>query len=149
MKRGNNLLRAVLDTNVLISWLINAHNPPGRVVDFVRVGKLRLVVDDRILAEYADVLLRSRIRKWIAHEDALDIIAFLQSHCTRVTADVIIHGLPDKGDIPFVEVATTAGVPLVTGNIKDFPRRLCHGIRIITPPAFCQELSTRDRTTSR
>ncbi len=148
-------MRIVVDTNVLISGLINAQNPPGKIVDFVRNGKARMVVDDRILEEYTDVLMRSRMRKWIPHEDALDIMLFLQVHSVCVSADVIVRGLPDKGDIPFAEVAKTAKVPLITGNLKHYPPHLCRGISIMTPTAFfekcvaSEEAPGKKRTTRR
>ncbi len=42
--------RIVLDTNVLVSGMINAHGAPGRIVDMVREEHVELVVDDRVLS---------------------------------------------------------------------------------------------------
>ena len=36
----------VLDTNVLVSGMIVANHPPGRIIDLLRVGSVRLAVDD-------------------------------------------------------------------------------------------------------
>jgi len=47
------MTRLVLDTNVLVSGMINAFGAPGRIADLVRERHVELVVDDRILAEYA------------------------------------------------------------------------------------------------
>jgi len=44
-------MKIVLDTNVLISGMLNPSGPPGRIVDFLRTEVLQLAVDDRILAE--------------------------------------------------------------------------------------------------
>lgn len=52
----------VLDTNVLISGLLNAHGFPGRLVDAVLSGTLRMTYDDRIEREYWEVLARPRFR---------------------------------------------------------------------------------------
>ena len=46
----------VLDTNVLVSGLINPHGHPGRLMDAVLGGHLELALDDRIYSEYAEVL---------------------------------------------------------------------------------------------
>ena len=50
-------MKVVVDTNALVSGLINAQGGPGRIVDLLRVDVLQVVVDDRILAEYRDVWL--------------------------------------------------------------------------------------------
>ena len=55
-------LRLVLDTDVLVSGMINPLGPPGRIVDLLREGELELTVDDRILAEYTAVLNRRKFR---------------------------------------------------------------------------------------
>ena len=44
-------MKVVLDTNVLISGMLNPSGPPGQIIDFMRSDVLQLVVDDRILTE--------------------------------------------------------------------------------------------------
>ncbi len=129
-------MKAVVDTNVLVSGLINPQHAPGRIVDLLRTGALQLTVDDRILAEYQSVLLGPRLRKWVSEEDARDLLAFLFLDSEPVVASVHVHELPDPGDVPFLEVAITANVPLVTGNVKHFPKHLRHGQAVVTPVEF-------------
>lgn len=131
----------VIDTNVLVSGLINLHAPPGRVVDWLRGDIIQAVVDDRILAEYRDVLFRERLRRWIAEQDAWDILTFLEYESRRVVAGLMIAGLPDPGDAAFLEVAASSGVSLITGNIKHFPEDQRQGARVVTPAEFVAELS--------
>jgi len=126
----------VLDTNVLVSGLIGTGSPPARIVDLLRAGELRLVVDDRILAEYADVLARDYLRTYFTERAARDVMEFLQYDSERVVGTIVVRGLPDDGDIPFLEVALTAGVTLVTGNKKHFPAALTRSCRILTPREF-------------
>ena len=57
-------MKIVLGTNVLISGILNPSGPPGRIVDFMRAGVLQLVIDDRILSEYADVIRREYFKKY-------------------------------------------------------------------------------------
>ena len=129
-------MKAVIDTNVLISGLINLHSPPGRIIDTVRSGRLVLVVDDRILGEYRDVLFRERMCRWITMEDARNIMSFMVENTEYVVSSVRILGLPDEGDAPFIEAAITAAVPLVTGNHKHFPESLCRGHPVLSPSDF-------------
>ena len=59
-------MRLVLDTNVLVSGMLVADNPPGRILDFLRGGKIQLQVDERIIAEYDGVLSRPKFRKYFS-----------------------------------------------------------------------------------
>ena len=133
-------MKAVVDTNVLVSGLINMQNAPGRIVDLIRTRVLQVVVDDRILAEYQSVLLGKRLRKWVGEEDARDLLAFLFLDSERIVSTILVQRLPDPGDVPFLEVAVTANVPLVTGNLKHFPEHLCRGHRILAPSEFAASL---------
>lgn len=54
-------MRIVLDTNVLVSGLLNPHGSPGRLLDHFLAGDITLLVDDRILAEYGEVLRRPHL----------------------------------------------------------------------------------------
>ena len=131
----------VLDTNVLVSGLIGNGSPPARIVDFLRAGEIRLVVDDRILAEYADVLRRDHLRSYFPETEVRDVMEFLQHDSMLLVATTVVGRLPDPGDIPFLEVALSAGVPLVTGNKKHFPPALTLSCRVMTPREFMDTLA--------
>ena len=68
--------------------------------------------------------------------DARDLLSFLYVDSEYVVSNVSIQDLPDTDDAPFIEVALTAAVPLVTGNKKHFPASACQGHRICTPADF-------------
>ncbi len=132
----------VLDTNVLVSGIINPHGPPGRIVDLLRAGELRLAVDDRILSEYADVLRRPRLEPYFAGQDVAQILVYLRSNSDRQIATTRIAGLPDEHDAPFLELAKAAGAILVTGNLKHFPARKRSGVTVESPTAFVKRFET-------
>jgi predicted nucleic acid-binding protein len=119
------------------------------IIDGIRTGILRLVVDDRILAEYRDVLRRERLRPWIAMEDAHDLLSFLSMSSERIVAAAIVRGLLDPGDTPFLEVAMTALVPLATGNTKHFPASKCSRHPVLTPTEFLRQMPTRGLSETR
>jgi len=48
-----------------------------------------------------------------------------------------VDDLPDPGGCPFLEVALTGSVPLVTGNLKHFPESARKGAEVIDPKNFC------------
>ena len=54
-------MRIVLDTNVLVSGLLNPNGTPGRILDLILGRYLTLLYDDRIIGEYSDVLARPQL----------------------------------------------------------------------------------------
>ena len=138
-------MTAVVDTNVLVSGLISVNSYPARVVDLVRSGRLRAVVDDRILAEYSDVLRRDFLRAYITLDEAEDIIEFLRHDSQVVVGTIVIESLPDAGDMPFLEAALAAESPLITGNLRHFPPSSTHGCRVLTPKEFVERNIARER----
>ena len=51
-------MKAVIDTNVLVSGLLKPYSYPGAIVRLLASGQIQLVYDARIIAEYRDVLCR-------------------------------------------------------------------------------------------
>ena len=112
-------MRVVLDTNVLVSALLNPHGTPGRVIDLVLSGAVIVMYDDRILAEYRDVMARPKLR--ITPLEAAFLLDFIETEGILLSAPPLAVELPDPDDLPFIEVAAVASVDaLVTGNARHF-----------------------------
>lgn len=126
-------MRIVLDTNVLVAGLLNPDGNPGRVLDLFLAGELTLLVDDRILAEYRDVLGRPKFG--FDERDVADLLADIEAESWRVAAPPLGIHLPDERDLPFLEVGIAGSAEsLVTGNARHF--RLPRTVRIaIESPA--------------
>jgi len=131
-------MRIVLDTNVLVSGLLRPDGVPGQVVDYLYARAFLVLYDARILGEYREVLARPRLD--IAQEDAAAVCAFIEAHGVPVQALPLSIALPDRDDLPFVEVAV-AGVAdaIVTGNAAHFPGELLP-VRVQSPRAFLSVL---------
>ena len=108
----------------------------------MRTGTVKAVVDDRIMAEYRDVLRRDYLHRYLSHEDVEDTIDYLEHNSHYIACDVVVLDLPDAGDIPFLEVALCEGVPLVTGNKKHYPRNKRQGCEVLNPREFLQAYYT-------
>lgn len=130
---------AVLDTNVLVSGLINSFGPPGRTVDLVLRGDFVVVYDDRILAEWRDVLYRERFG--FTSESVAAFLNFVEAEGQRITPRPLAARLPDPDDAPFLEVASAAGVPLVMGNVKHYPTVARGEVEVLTPRDFIDRWS--------
>ncbi|MCL1799557.1 MAG: putative toxin-antitoxin system toxin component, PIN family [Eggerthellaceae bacterium] len=62
-------MRIVIDTNVLVSALWQESGNPAALVKKVLEGELEPLYDDRIMAEYREVLVRSR-RDFLTMKDS-------------------------------------------------------------------------------
>src|SRR5215469_12358110 len=129
-------MRVVIDTNVMVSGVLNPHGPPGRIVNALLSETVTVLHDDRILSEYREVLLRPTFRFPLADVEVL--LDFVESAGEHVSAQPLSLVLPDPNDLPFLEVATSGRADaLITGNIKHFrPRRGQHRVLVTTPAEF-------------
>jgi len=133
-------MRVVIDTNVLVSGIINPYGPPGRIVDAVLSETIVALHDDRILSEYREVLLRPVFGfERTDVEKILDFIEFAGEHTSAKAVGVV---LPDATDLPFLEVAV-AGLAdaLISGNRKHFkPIRGHHDVYVCAPADFLRRM---------
>ena len=133
-------MRVVIDTNVLVSGIINPHGSPGRILDALLSETIVVLHDDRILREYRDVLLRPAFGFQPTDVgNVLDFIEFAGEHVSTMPTDLI---LPDPTDLPFLEVAM-AGLAdaLISGNGKHFkPTRGRHEIWVCAPAEFLRRM---------
>ena len=60
-KFAHNTPRVVLDTNILISATIVPHGSPARIIAAALDGQLTLIVSERLLGEYLNVIQRPHI----------------------------------------------------------------------------------------
>jgi predicted nucleic acid-binding protein len=128
------MVRAVVDTIILVSALLRPGSPPDAVVQGVVTRTLTPVLCDAILEEYAVVLARPRFAFSAALVKEL-------LHLLRQQADWVSlppydghPPLPDRADWPFVGCALAAGCAVVTGNLKHFPTEL--GVPVYTARAW-------------
>ena len=128
--------RVVVDTNVLVSGVLNPHGPPGRILDAILAGALTVLYDDRILHEYRAVLLRPAFGFRPVDVEAL--LTWIELEGESVLAPLLKVTLPDPTDLPFLEVAAAGHADaLVTGNVRHFkPKGGRHDVVVITPAAF-------------
>lgn len=125
----------VLDTNVIVSALWTPDGKAAYIVNQVIAGNLKLCHDYRILTEYRKVLSRPKFKfsLWQINflldtfeKDGISVIPSLLSYIP----------FSDESDRVFYEVAKFCNAPLVTGNLKHFPKDDC----IMTVTDFYNQL---------
>ena len=141
------MIRVVLDTNIIVSALLQPLGPPARVFVLALGGGFQLCVSAKIYAEYEEVISRARLQR------SQDIIAStLQTIREKgfwVRPAERIRVCPDPDDDIFLECAQAAQADyLVTGNIKHFPTSWAR-TRIVTARWLLDNLlADRSRETS-
>jgi putative PIN family toxin of toxin-antitoxin system len=130
----------VLDTNVIISGLLSAHGPPGRLVDALLARRLVIAYDDRILQEYRSVLALTKFRFNAKQVNAFLRIMAFQSHVSAFPVKGLKASDPD--DTVFLEVAAASeGKALVTGNMRHYPPSSRGTVHVLTPAEAWAEFS--------
>ena len=99
-------MKVVLDTNVIVSGLINIAGIPAQIVNLLLNGQLTILYDSRILKEYEEVLIRKKFGFNISMIST--IMDYIKNEGEYVTAEPITRVFRDKDDKMFYEVANTA-----------------------------------------
>ncbi|GAH62448.1 unnamed protein product [marine sediment metagenome] len=130
-------MRIVLDTNVVVSGLLNPHGKPGTILQMVVSRAVTICYDARIIDEYREVLLRPKFPISEAEVDAT--LEQIEAAGHLVTTTPLPQNLPDPDDEPFLEVALAGEAEyLVTGNVKHYPEDRRRGVRVVSPVEFVE-----------
>jgi len=114
-------MRIVVDTNVIVSALMNANGTPARILSLILNGKIKILWDNRIIFEYIEVLSRKEFG--FNPEVISDLIEYVKHEGEFINADHLNINFIDETDKKFYEVFKSAEAHyLVTGNIKHFPK---------------------------
>ena len=142
------MLRAVLDTNVFVSSLLNKTGAPARVLDSWRTGEYLLVTSPPIMGEIKAVLELARIREKYALTD-YDIRQLLD---LMEKDAIMVPGLSDVGNpIPqdptdriFLSCALEAGADvIVSGDRHLLNLKAFEGIPIMSVIEFLDRLAAQ------
>jgi putative PIN family toxin of toxin-antitoxin system len=141
------MIRIVIDTNIIVSALLQPLGPPAQVYSLVCDGSIQLCVSGEVYAEYEEVIRRPRFRR-----DETVITAALYTIRERglwVKPTETVRECADPDDDIFLECAQAArAVYLVTGNLKHFPVTWL-GTRIITARNFLEIMAAETESVSR
>jgi putative PIN family toxin of toxin-antitoxin system len=129
------MIRVVIDTNVVVSANLRDEGLPAAILDLAAHRKILMCVSEAVLAEYTEVLQRSRLnlpKRRITRSLAVIRKTSLLVKPTR-TITVIKNDDPDNR---LLECAHAAAADyLVTGNTKHFPAAF-EKTKIVTPKQF-------------
>ena len=114
---------AVIDTNVLVSSMLKGTSIPGIIVDKAINGPIVPLLNNEILEEYEEVLLRNKFG--FEEEDVKTLIDELRKRAIYLDRTMVDEVFEDSDDVVFYEIVMTARTAvdayLITGNKKHFP----------------------------
>lgn len=127
-------LRAVLDTNVVVSAALKPHSLPAAIVSAATAQLFTLCLSDGIRDEYQHVLTRGKFG--FTPDLVSRFLAELDATARKVTPTERLAITRDSEDNKFLECAVEANAShLVTGNTRHFPYQF-RTIRVVMPREF-------------
>lgn len=134
------MLKAVLDTNVVVSAHLNLEGPSRIILDLAFSRHFRCFVSEPLLQEYEEVLKRPRFGR--NPRDIAKSMRLMRNAATLVIPRRRLKITGDPDDDKVLECALEARVNyVVTGNTRDFPHRF-QDIRILPPQQFLTVLAS-------
>jgi putative PIN family toxin of toxin-antitoxin system len=137
-------VKAVLDTNVLVSARRSAQGASNRLLQAAVAGRFKMLVSVPLVLEYEAVLVRPENLAAFRLDRAtvVEALDFLVGKAEPVWLDFMWRPQSnDPADEMLMDVAINGRADhIVTFNDKDFPTAVRFGISVTTPAAFLEML---------
>jgi putative PIN family toxin of toxin-antitoxin system len=143
-------MRAVVDTNVWVSALLNPSGPPAAVRAAVQQGRFVSVTSEALLEELTLVLARPRFarRYGVRPEDGAELVALVRARSEVVPTAGAAHLCRDPDDDAVIETALAGRADaLVTrdDDLKGVAELAAHlrerGVEVLTVRLFLARLA--------
>jgi uncharacterized protein len=127
--------KIIIDTNVLVSSLIQKGYPYHIIFDLFIEDKVYLCISPPLLAEYYAVLERPKFAQFQEFTaKAKAVLANIEIKAMCYKPKITLQLISDKDDNKILELADECGADFViTGNTNDFIFPLYKQTRIVTP----------------
>ena len=130
--------KVIIDTNVLVSALIQRSYPNFILNNCVFEDLIEVCISDEIFKEYLDVLNRPKFSKYpIFLSKAEIVLTQIESKAIKYFPKCKFKIIKDLDDNKFLELAYESKADfIITGNTNDFTMSDFKGIIIINPKDF-------------
>ena len=130
--------KIVIDTNVIVSSLIQRGYPNLIIKDLFIEQKFQLCISDELLAEYCEVLARpkfSKFQDFFIRAEAL--LVEIEAKATKYNPTITLDLILDDDDNMILELADECLANFViTGNTTDFTFSTYKQTKIVTPKEY-------------
>ena len=138
------MIRAVLDTNVIVSGILKGNSPPGRLLGALLNGRFQAVTSAGLLSEVTRVLAYPKIReRYRVHPEAAEaVVELLTLLSDQVEPQrVSWRASRDPKDDPFVACALQGDADyIVTGDQDLLTLKAFRGVQMVTAETFLKLL---------
>jgi putative PIN family toxin of toxin-antitoxin system len=132
-------IKLVIDTNIFISSFFNSKGNPKKIIDLWKTGQIILCISEKILEEYAEVLIRLGLEQ----EKELSEIIYLFGNSIDISCRPVISEIKiiaeDPEDNMFIECAIANDADYIISGDKHLLELGSYGnIKILSPVSFLQ-----------
>jgi len=130
--------KVVIDTNVIVSALIQRSYPNQIINEFFIENRIQLCVSDELMSEYFEVLSRPKFSKFQDfYIRAESILVEIETKSKKFFPTIKVDLIPDLNDNKILELADECDADfIITGNTNDFTFSSNKGTKIVTPKAY-------------
>jgi len=130
--------KIIIDTNVLVSALIQRSYPNFIVNYCVLENLVELCISGELIEEYLDVLHRPKFSRYPDFVNKAEfVLAQIESKATNFFPKERFEIIDDKNDNRLLELASEANADfIITGNTNDFTMSYFKGTRIVSPKDY-------------
>ena len=138
-------VRAVIDTNIWVSSLLNPFGLPARLRKSFEEGLFHAIISAPMMEELADVLNRPRIKSKfeITEEDIVGLLSLLEDRAEDVSVSGSVNICRDKNDDIVIETAIKGRTKYLVTRDDDikFDKQVSsylsqHGVSVISLSKF-------------
>jgi uncharacterized protein len=130
--------KIVIDTNVIVSSLIQRNIPNFIINELFIENKFQLCISDKLMAEYYEVLTRPKFTKFQDFFIRAEVLlADIEAKATKYFPTITLELISDDDDNMILELADECKADFViTGNTTDFTFSTYKQTKIVTPKEY-------------
>lgn len=137
------MIRAVIDTNLIVSYLLTQSATLSRLIDHWEQGHFVYVISPALLRELREVVYRPRLRQHMRLDPGI-LLEVIEADAEIIAGDLVLTGVcRDPKDDPFIACAVEGQAAyLVTGDHDLLDLGAYEGVRMIRAYDFGQLLDS-------
>lgn len=130
--------KIIIDTNVLVSALIQRNYPYFIVYNYVFENLVEVCISNELFREYLEVLNRPKFSKYPDFSSkAESVLAQIEAKSTKFEPTKQIHIIQDDADNRLLELALASQADyIITGNTNDFTMNHFQRTKIVSPKEY-------------
>jgi len=130
--------RIIIDTNVLVSALIQRNYPYFIVYNYVFENLVEVCISKELFEEYLEVLNRPKFSKYPDFTSKAELVlAQIEAKSSKFQPTQQVNIIQDDADNRLLELALASKADfIITGNTNDFTMSHFQGTKIVSPKEY-------------